>query len=855
MRHLCAFFLVIGVWGALATSSSGAQAQESPSLNNFPSPERVMRDVVARADGADEVTVAGRQFGRILLLAGIIQNQQAALHQNDPDKWPGNARRKYRSYIRSAVEIRQNLRNGTLCRREGLPDNCEDLFYNGADLYADDPIYVSEAAELYFPAEQRRSFLSLSQRHYSTVNGRPVDAAALLREAMDREMLRQASQPFVNTAWFIALFAIATIALAVFLFFRRIARRKAQFVQGNIVVSQQWEKSNNRFMEQFRGSDKNSRAQEINKIFDEKIKSIDLSLDYARYQQGGGKTIIKCDMSRPLASMPPREREALRSTILLRNEGLHHSEYNTWSQILGILFGDKKAVIFEGGTYIRTLQDGEGVSGDLFPDDVRTPAEKVAWIIGDDGVEASVSLALRELTRAVEKAPDNPVIQNLAARLLGDGGDLGAATGTLHPITDISHTDGALIVGQDERDPSRLMAFAGQGSLITVAPPGSGKTQCHVIPNLLTWTGPAVVLDIKGEIYAATSGWREANVGPVYRFDPLNPGRSHSYNPLLTVSDDPDHIWEDSRFLADMLMVPGGKAKDPFWESRARDVLTAAIAATVRDNSSEERSMGKVLDILHGVGWPGFIMTLKVATDVPTMVRAASSLGEMDTKMRDSVLQTALASLSAWEGGRITRATSKSDWTPADLRSGKNPTIYICIAPNQIDSYASMLRVIIAQHIRSLTSTLPDQKDHPILFILDELPRLRHMPPVEEALEIGRQYGIKLWMFTQSLGQLENAYENAEGMVGSCAVRMFMNPSLHDETAQKLSDDMGYRESVIDGTRVKRMEANVLAGPEFADKVIVLASSAEPARVRKHFAHADPEFSSRMQMPPAGAKE
>jgi len=29
------------------------------------------------------------------------------------------------------------------------------------------------------------------------------------------------------------------------------------------------------------------------------------------------------------------------------------------------------------------------------------------------------------------------------------------------------------------------------------------------------------------------------------------------------------------------------------------------------------------------------------------------------------------------------------------------------------------------------------------------------MPPVEEALEIGRQYGIRLWMFAQSLGQLK----------------------------------------------------------------------------------------------------
>lgn len=119
------------------------------------------------------------------------------------------------------------------------------------------------------------------------------------------------------------------------------------------------------------------------------------------------------------------------------------------------------------------------------------------------------------------------------------------------------------------------------------------------------------------------------------------------------------------------------------------------------------------------------------------------------------------------------------------------------------------------------------------------------MPPVEEALEIGRGYGLKLWMFAQSLGQLKTSYANADGMAGACALRLFMNPSLHDETAQKLSDDMGYRESIIDGTRVKRVEADVLAGPEFVDKVIVMPTGAPPVRLRKHFAYSDPELAGR----------
>jgi type IV secretory pathway TraG/TraD family ATPase VirD4 len=277
-------------------------------------------------------------------------------------------------------------------------------------------------------------------------------------------------------------------------------------------------------------------------------------------------------------------------------------------------------------------------------------------------------------------------------------------------------------------------------------------------PQWIQEEGAAVVLDVKGEIYEQTSKWRRENVGPVYKFSPLDPAASHGYNPLAEVRADPDYLWEDARFLADMMIVPSG-AKDPFWEHRARDVLTAAIARVCIEEDVAKRSMGDVLDILHGVGWDKFVTYLEARVDFPSMTRAGHSLASMEPKTRDGVLQSALSSMSAWDGERIARATRKSDWSPLDLRGGENPTIYICFKPNEVDSYISVLRVFIAQHIRSLTSTVvPAHGVQPILFILDELPRLRHMPPVEEALEIGRQYGIKLWLFAQSLGQLREAY-------------------------------------------------------------------------------------------------
>ena len=578
------------------------------------------------------------------------------------------------------------------------------------------------------------------------------------------------------------------------------------------------------------GSTPEERRAEINRRFDAKAGNIGFDLDRRSSSLNGGWA-IKLHVGRNLASMSPRHLEALRTTLLLANEGVNLSPVNTDLQLLGLIWGEGKGNIYDSKVA------GLNKSRD----------EALSWYIGGDTSDAMVDLTLRDLQNAVKNHPDNPTVRVLAARLLGTGQDLFVPSGLATAAPDALPGD-FLILGGSEGD-SALHGYAGEGSLITIAPTRCGKSQCHVIPNLLNWDGPAVVLDVKNELFKATSGWRAANVGPVFKFSPLSKTPSHRYNPITEVSDDPNSLWEDSRFLADMLIVPSG-SREPFWETRARDILRAAIAHVVYYNPPPERGMDKVLDIMHGVEWERFLSDLG-ASDIPAMKRAGKSLSEMQPQMKASVLQTALTSLACWEGTLIADATAVSDWRPADLKGPGKPTIYICVRPNEVESYISVLRVMIAQHIRRLIADDPEQNPKTVLFLLDELPRLRHMPPVEEALEIGAQYGIKIWMFAQTVGQMETAYDNADGMIGGCAVRCFMNPGMQDDLAQDISEQFGFRESVVDGTRVKVVEPTTLAGPDFKDKVIVMATSATPGVLEKRPAYANETLAARMAIPPA----
>ena len=100
-------------------------------------------------------------------------------------------------------------------------------------------------------------------------------------------------------------------------------------------------------------------------------------------------------------------------------------------------------------------------------------------------------------------------------------------------------------------DDGRAIHLAGESSLVTIAPPGAGKTRGFVLPNLLNFKGSVFVLDVKGECYSATAATR-ATFSNVYLFAPEQPDEmGDRYNPLDFISRDTVRLIEEARCLAD----------------------------------------------------------------------------------------------------------------------------------------------------------------------------------------------------------------------------------------------------------------------------------------------------------------
>ena len=121
----------------------------------------------------------------------------------------------------------------------------------------------------------------------------------------------------------------------------------------------------------------------------------------------------------------------------------------------------------------------------------------------------------------------------------------------------------------------RYLRHAGPEHVMAFAPTRSGKGVGLVIPTLLSWTGSAVIHDIKGENWDLTSGWR-ALFSTCIRFDPTDPS-SPRYNPLLDVRRGEREV-RDVQNIADILVDPEGSLeRRNHWEKTGHALLVGTI--------------------------------------------------------------------------------------------------------------------------------------------------------------------------------------------------------------------------------------------------------------------------------------
>lgn len=390
-------------------------------------------------------------------------------------------------------------------------------------------------------------------------------------------------------------------------------------------------------------------------------------------------------------------------------------------------------------------------------------------------------------------------------------------------------------------------AYDGDESLITVARPGRGKSQALVVRNLLRLAGPAIVLDVKPELYKLTAGWRSQGGRPVVYFRPTDVARSARFNPFDLIPASKFEAPKVIKQLVRLLMVPKDqKSADSFWESRAAQYVAAAMTDIALNAKPARRNMTSVVEWLSPTSEEALKEQAERLQDSGILAQRVigGELARLKGSVRESLLSTAQQHIQVWGEPEVEGLTGETSWSFADLRR-RNGTLYLCVTPEELKDYASLIRIILGRALQEFRESSGPQ----VTFFVDEFPQLGYMPELMRMLELGRGAGCRLWLFTQTLGQIDEHYGQhlRAAIFDMCALQSFIEPT--GELARFIEKQLPPQTNPYTGQSKPMATAHELAGPEYQGKVIVIEGGRNPALLTRVFPSEDREVASRLNRP------
>jgi len=372
----------------------------------------------------------------------------------------------------------------------------------------------------------------------------------------------------------------------------------------------------------------------------------------------------------------------------------------------------------------------------------------------------------------------------------------------------------------------------GPEHVLTFAPTRSGKGVGLVLPTLLSWLSSVLVLDIKGENWRLTSGWRASMGQRILKFDPTAEEGSIRFNPLAEVRIGTGHEVADAQNIAAMIIDPDGKGLADFWAKSGFAWQTAAILYSLYKIRRDENRVASLPDVDNILTAPGTgldeLLADMVAFDGGTEAAnrlinsAAQEMQDRAAQERSGVQSSSKVDLALYRDPIIAKNIATSDFRLDDLMNGDMPaSLYIIVPPSDIDRLRPLLRVMLNLFLRRLMQNVgADGKatyKHRLLLMLDEFTSIGKLEIFERALAFMAGYGLKAFLIIQDLLQLQGTYGKENSIMGNCHIRVAYAPN-DIATAKTLSDMCG-KSTIVQEKRTRNRKGMQPIGGSFTDSV------------------------------------
>jgi type IV secretion system protein VirD4 len=365
-------------------------------------------------------------------------------------------------------------------------------------------------------------------------------------------------------------------------------------------------------------------------------------------------------------------------------------------------------------------------------------------------------------------------------------------------------------------------------SVAIVGPTRSGKTAECVIPGVLDWDGPAILLSVKRDLMDTTIA-RRRQLGQVRVFDPGG-FLAQNENPDVSVAAGEFARWSPLRnahtasgakrageAIAAWTPQAGVEGGMNFWTSQGKLLFTGLLGAAAL---SDARSMNSVANWVFNMTMPRpqqpcepmDILNDKLrdtdtfeAANAATM-HLAAIWTKSDDKLKSSVYATAVTVVDPWLDPNVIAATDldrgRGEWVDLDWLLDTGPegdranTLYLVVSNDDYKRLSPVLAGLLSD-LKSQAYQWEMQGRRfpaPLLMLIDEAGNM----PLDWLPEVSSTcagVGIQLVTVWQSLAQIKQAYgTRSDILLTNHATKLFFPAASDDSTLSYQSKLAGEEE-------------------------------------------------------------
>jgi type IV secretion system protein VirD4 len=364
--------------------------------------------------------------------------------------------------------------------------------------------------------------------------------------------------------------------------------------------------------------------------------------------------------------------------------------------------------------------------------------------------------------------------------------------------------------------------LGGEGHLMSIAPTGAGKGTGCIIPALLRYPGPVIVVDPKGENVAITARRRREMGQRVVVIDPMGitDQPSDSLNPLDAIDIGEASAVDEVAALAQALNASQQDERNRYWSSRGMHLAIGAILQVLVDARASGSQWGNLIAVREMINAaaadPAAMARRMLESEHPEVQRIARMLNIAAAETLGGIISFSQEMVDFLRGDLVQANVAKTSFDLDEVTRGAPLSIYLVLPPHMLESHSRLLRLWLG----ALMTCFTRRRARPpmsTLFILDEAAQLGELPQLRQAVTLLRGYGLQTWSFWQDASQLQLLYpRDWKTMVNNCRVLQCFG-ALNQVAAQGMSELTGF----ADGSAILDLEHDEMVLQLAGDEAVV----------------------------------